>query len=632
MVSINYREGLLKTLMSERRLPENGWDDLSIEFIVQQLALMDSNNFNNNVGAGEREGRVYSLLVSRRHYNLSHGIGRSGDIAEVQPKAAGSSLINILTSALTLHALHLAGLKSIKQCIVIPMATGMTLALCMLTLRQKNPTGKYIIWPRIDQKSCFKSILTAGFIPLIVENILNGDELTTNYEEIEKLLEQYGNEILCILCTTSCFAPRIPDKIDKISKLCSKYNTAHIINNAYGLQCRYISKLIERAIAIGRVDYIIQSTDKNFMVPVGGAIVASTSKDLIALVAKTYPGRASSSPIIDLFITLLSMGVEGLQRLWKERERLVPLLIDGLHTIAKKYHQRVLICPHNTISIALTLDFTSYTTATTDESHSSTSTSTSTSTSHKQSMTYFGSMLFQRLVSGMRVVDTGMRTKTEIETIESGTGTCTGTVDTTTATTSTSTATTCAATTNSSTTSGTPTSTSTTCINGIEFLGWGSHTVNYPHSPSYLTAACSIGMEEREITLLLSRLDKVFAEYIKQRGLVAVVAVVVPLSNDIGSRGNCLQEKGLGITDVMNNDIKLIGDDSCTKGKNNNNNEKEEDLPEELNDQIPIPVDNIDIKDDNGVMGSLSSHLNNNNNANLSEMWMKTILPNKKKL
>ena len=35
-----------------------------------------------------------------RHFGLGHGIGRSGDICEVQPKAAGSSIISKLTNRL----------------------------------------------------------------------------------------------------------------------------------------------------------------------------------------------------------------------------------------------------------------------------------------------------------------------------------------------------------------------------------------------------------------------------------------------------------------------------------------------------------------------------------------------------
>ena len=47
---------------------------------------MDSNNFLNNTGVGEREARVACSLVAQRHYRLSHGMGRSGDVAAEQPK------------------------------------------------------------------------------------------------------------------------------------------------------------------------------------------------------------------------------------------------------------------------------------------------------------------------------------------------------------------------------------------------------------------------------------------------------------------------------------------------------------------------------------------------------------------
>lgn len=123
---------------------------------------------------------------------LIHGIGRSGDVAAVQPKAAGSSLLNKLTNSVVLDVLKIAGrwickfhfkscqsaarwqkgslpfwltitgVRAATSCFVVPMATGMSLTLCFLTLRHKRPKAKYIIWPRIDQKSCFKSMITAG--------------------------------------------------------------------------------------------------------------------------------------------------------------------------------------------------------------------------------------------------------------------------------------------------------------------------------------------------------------------------------------------------------------------------------------------------------------------------------------
>lgn len=41
---------------------------------------------------------------------LIHGIGRSGDIAAIQPKAAGSSLLNKLTNSVVLDILKLSGM------------------------------------------------------------------------------------------------------------------------------------------------------------------------------------------------------------------------------------------------------------------------------------------------------------------------------------------------------------------------------------------------------------------------------------------------------------------------------------------------------------------------------------------
>ena len=42
----------------------------------------------------------------------------------------------------------------------------------------------------------------------------------------------------------------------------------------------------------GRVDVVVQSTDKNFMVPVGGAIVAGFDKTLVDSISKNYPGTS----------------------------------------------------------------------------------------------------------------------------------------------------------------------------------------------------------------------------------------------------------------------------------------------------------------------------------------------------
>ena len=55
-------------------------------------------------------------------------------------------------------------MQSVASCFVVPMATGMALVLCMSAVRLQRPGAKYVLWPRIDQKSCFKSMITAGEI------------------------------------------------------------------------------------------------------------------------------------------------------------------------------------------------------------------------------------------------------------------------------------------------------------------------------------------------------------------------------------------------------------------------------------------------------------------------------------
>jgi O-phospho-L-seryl-tRNASec:L-selenocysteinyl-tRNA synthase len=321
--------------------------------------------------------------VGANIFGLMPLTGRAANMYQVQPKAAGSSLLYVLTRHLVTHALNLAGLSETvcsqahNPALVVPVATGMSLAITMMTIKSligaksswnndwkpadaraprnnnkpvasgqsgnrssSNTTAgssdcaarvddvvdsseiKYVIFSRIDQKSCFKSILTAGLVPIVIENKVDPvtGEMTTNVEEIERQLQLHCvlrdgtesdisyNRVMCVLTTTSCFAPRQPDAVDVVAKLCARYQWAHVINNAYGVQCQQICKLINRAHTIGRVDAVVQSTDKNFCVPVGGAVICSASKQLLNEIAGLYPGRASAAPVLDLFITLLSMG------------------------------------------------------------------------------------------------------------------------------------------------------------------------------------------------------------------------------------------------------------------------------------------------------------------------------------
>ena len=123
----------------------------------------------------------------------------------------------------------------------MPFATGMSLSISMLTLKNEDMKSgsdkKYVIFPRIDQKTCLKSIYTANLVPIDVEPKVEGDELVTDVEKISEIMKskQYEEKILCVLSTTSCFAPRAYDSVVHIAHLCKQHSIPHIINSAYGL-------------------------------------------------------------------------------------------------------------------------------------------------------------------------------------------------------------------------------------------------------------------------------------------------------------------------------------------------------------------------------------------------------------
>ena len=66
--------------MNQRCLPKEPFDELTIQSLMNKIALMDSNNYQGNCGVGEREGRIFSNMVRYKNYGLGHGIGRSGDV------------------------------------------------------------------------------------------------------------------------------------------------------------------------------------------------------------------------------------------------------------------------------------------------------------------------------------------------------------------------------------------------------------------------------------------------------------------------------------------------------------------------------------------------------------------------
>lgn len=392
------RESLVKTLLAQRRLPEHGWDEATLRLLLAELAALDSNTFPGNAGVGEREGRVICPLVSQRHFGFAHGIGRSGDIAEAQPKAAGSSLIYALTNALAADALRRAGGTGVSEAVTLPLATGMSVTLLLMALRQMRPGATLVLWPRIDQKSCLKAIRAAGLTPVPVENVLEGDELRTDVPALAARLAEVGaSNVLCVLSTTSCFAPRGIEKLLEVARLCAGADVPHLANNAYGVQCAACMKAIATASRHARLDAFVQSTDKNFLVPVGGAVVATASREhgppLLAKLRATYPGRASISPVLDLFSTLLYLGASGWLALLDRRRALLPAFRSRLAEVAARHGERLLVTPHNDISMAVSL----------------------TPPVGAKPAALLGANLFIRLVSGVRVVVPTATVKTVAE-------------------------------------------------------------------------------------------------------------------------------------------------------------------------------------------------------------------------
>ena len=188
----------------------------------------------------------------------------------------------------------------------------------MTSFRKQRPNAKYVVWSRIDQKSCFKSIYHAGFEPIIVDLVREGDALVTDVQSIARVLEERGKQaqcfilrrswkgrvgesssiskgsdsaekeesgeqeeiprphtlildsslsmnvsfgklcnefiikmmeirivqIVCVMTTTSCFAPRSPDNLPAIARICAEHGVPHLVNNAYGVQSEHCCRLL----------------------------------------------------------------------------------------------------------------------------------------------------------------------------------------------------------------------------------------------------------------------------------------------------------------------------------------------------------------------------------------------------
>lgn len=251
---------------------------------------MDSNNFLDSVGVGEREARLASGLVARRHYGLAHGVGRSGDVAAEQPKAAGSSLLARLAALLAGHALEMAGLAEVGPPLVLPLATGMALTATLLALRSlRPPPARRVLWLRVDQKTCLKAIAAAGYEVVVVPPARQGDQLVTDLPALAAALADDGGPATAaaVVTTTSCFAPRAADDVVGVARLCARAGVPHVVNNAYGVQSAALCAAITSAWRKGRVDAVVQAR--------AGATPAAGTHPLprdACLPREAAPGRA----------------------------------------------------------------------------------------------------------------------------------------------------------------------------------------------------------------------------------------------------------------------------------------------------------------------------------------------------
>ncbi|MCK4567870.1 MAG: O-phosphoseryl-tRNA(Sec) selenium transferase, partial [Candidatus Thorarchaeota archaeon] len=284
--------------------------------------------------------------------NFNHGIGRSGQLTAPQPKAAGASLMQQVANSTALDAIRKLGLSNAKSGLVIPLSTGMSIALVMGALRRERGIKK-VLYPRIDHKSPQRGIALAGLEEVQIPTVIEGDAVRVDLGEFEKSITK--TKSCAVLATTTFFPPRESDPVKQIARLCSDHDIPFVINNAYGVQSQETMMQIRSAIDAGRVDAVVQSSDKNFLTPIGGSIVVSPNPEVIEWTADTYAGRATAAPVIQTLAALLALGHEKYKELQKQQLENLALLKDNLLNIAEKINQRVLEVK-NPVAFAITMD------------------------------------------------------------------------------------------------------------------------------------------------------------------------------------------------------------------------------------------------------------------------------------
>eukprot|EP00971_Amphidinium_carterae_P172375 3417032-Amphidinium_carterae.1 len=163
------------------------------------------------------------------------------------------------------------------------------------------------------------------------------------------------------------------------------------------------------------------------------------------------------SPILDLFITLLSLGESGLKELLEKRKSTLTWFQDELTKTITAHGLRILRCPANRISLAVDLQ-------------------PLVGSGDPARLTFLGSALFTRRVSGPRVVlgaslDDGEEDVTAPSEV---TGRYRKSVD------------------------------------GTAFDNYGAHSSDY--DCCYVTTACAMGATQEELSAFLGRFDQALHE------------------------------------------------------------------------------------------------------------------------
>jgi O-phospho-L-seryl-tRNASec:L-selenocysteinyl-tRNA synthase len=342
----------IKDVLNRKRFPERPLSDSQVEMLLQFLSSMDSDKDPKAMRVGEREGRVASALVERLAGGFNHGVGRSGHLTAPQPKAAGASQMQVLANQVALDAVRRLGLPNVKSGIVLPLATGMAMGLIFASLRREEKI-RSVLYPRVDHISPKRGIELAGLEEITVGTVVEGDAVEADLGDLEKQMTR--TKEYAVLATATFFPPRATDPLKGIAKLCAEKDVPLVVNNAYGVQSERTMKEIMSAIDSGRIDVIVQSSDKNFLAPVGGSLIVSPKESTIKSVAESYAGRASAAPIVQTLASLLLIGHERYKTMRKEQLSNLKLLGEKLNEIAASIGQRVLSVP-NPVAFAMTLD------------------------------------------------------------------------------------------------------------------------------------------------------------------------------------------------------------------------------------------------------------------------------------